>query len=131
MLFGSTKFNPQSRFIEEIPDKLLNKCGVSENRSFGGSSFGMGSKAETRTYIGNTRPAAPSSASRGFSSSAFSAPSKNTTVFNIGDTVIHKAYGEGIVLSAKPMGNDTLIEVAFTNAGTKKIMANYSKLEKK
>ncbi len=131
MLFGSTKFNPQSRFIDEIPDKLLNKCGVSENRSFGGSSFSMGSRTETRTYIGTQKPAAPSSASRGFSSSAFSAPSKNTTVFNIGDTVIHKAYGEGIVLSAKPMGNDTLIEVAFTNAGTKKIMANYSKLEKK
>ena len=51
--------------------------------------------------------------------------------FNVGDTVIHKAYGEGIVLSAKPMGNDTLLEIAFTNAGTKKIMANYAKVEKK
>ena len=41
------------------------------------------------------------------------------------------AYGEGVVLSAKPMGNDTLLEIAFADAGTKKIMANYAKVEKK
>ena len=56
---------------------------------------------------------------------------KNTVQFNPGDTVIHKAYGEGVVLSAKPMGNDTLLEIAFTTSGTKKIMANYAKVEKK
>ena len=44
--------------------------------------------------------------------------------------MVHKTYGDGIVLSAKPMGNDTLLEIAFTAAGTKKIMANYSKIEK-
>ena len=43
---------------------------------------------------------------------------------------MHKAYGEGVVLSAKPMGNDTLLEIAFTAAGTKKIMANFAKLKK-
>ena len=48
----------------------------------------------------------------------------------VGDTVLHKAYGEGVVLSAKPMGNDTMLEIAFTKAGTKKIMANYAKIEK-
>ena len=69
----------------------------------------------------------------GFSSSSttFKPPAKNETQFNPGDTVIHKAYGEGVVLSAKAMGNDTLLEIAFTAAGTKKIMANYAKIEKK
>ena len=58
------------------------------------------------------------------------ASAKNTTIFNVGDTVKHKAYGEGLILSAKPMGNDTLLEIAFTNSGTKKIMANFAKVEK-
>ena len=119
ILFGSTKFNPPSRFITEIPNNLLEKSGEiikKENRGFGG---------------GISAPSRPVSVSRGFSSAPTHAPAqKNTTVFNAGDTVLHKAYGEGVVLSAKPMGNDTLLEIAFTSAGTKKIMANFAKVEK-
>ena len=48
--------------------------------------------------------------------------------YSIGDTVRHKAFGTGVVLSAKPMGNDTLLEIAFEKAGTKKVMANFAKL---
>lgn len=50
--------------------------------------------------------------------------------FAIGDTVKHKAFGTGVVLNAKPMGNDTLLEIAFEKAGTKKVMANFAKLTK-
>ena len=82
--------------------------------------------------VGSSQPSKPQAPSRGFTSApSVSAPAKNTAVFNVGDTFVHKAYGEGIVLSAKPMGNDTLLEIAFTAAGTKKIMANYAKVEKK
>ena len=118
ILFGSTKFNPPSRFINEIPDSLLEKTGETIQRS---QSFGIPSQSRAQ------QP------SRGFSApvSSFKPPVKNETVFNVGDTVLHKAYGEGIVLSAKAMGNDTLLEIAFTAAGTKKIMANYAKIEKK
>ena len=116
MLFGQTRFNQPSRFIREIPEELLERTGETM-KTFTGS-------------IGAS-PSKPQSASRGFSGApSVSAPTKNTTVFNVGDTVNHKAYGEGIVLSAKPMGNDTLLEIAFTNAGTKKIMANFAKVEK-
>ncbi len=116
MLFGQTRFNQPSRFIKEIPEGLLEFTGET-----------------LKTYsAGINKTHAPQQPSRGFTSKpTVSAPAKNTTVFNIGDTVIHKAYGEGIVLSAKPMGNDTLLEIAFTASGTKKIMANYAKVEKK
>jgi DNA helicase-2/ATP-dependent DNA helicase PcrA len=36
-----------------------------------------------------------------------------------------------MVLSAVPMGNDTLLEIAFDQSGTKKLMANYARLQKK
>ena len=49
---------------------------------------------------------------------------------SISDTVRHKAFGTGVVLNAKPMGNDTLLEIAFEKAGTKKVMANFAKLTK-
>ena len=118
MLFGQTRFNQPSRFIREIPDELLERTGETM-RTFSNS-------------VGSA-PSRPQTPSRGFTSAkpSFSAPSNNSgIVFNAGDTVKHKAYGEGVVLSAKPMGNDTLLEIAFTTAGTKKIMANFAKVEK-
>lgn len=117
MLFGQTRFNQPSRFIREIPDSLLDITGET-----------IKTFASINTGSAPSKPQAPS---RGFTSApTHSAPAKNTTIFNVGDTVKHKAYGEGVILSAKPMGNDTLLEIAFTNSGTKKIMANFAKVEK-
>ncbi|MBQ6266732.1 MAG: UvrD-helicase domain-containing protein [Clostridia bacterium] len=121
MLFGSTKFNPPSRFLEEIPASLIHETGASAIRPAGAyrSPFAASTPPPTR----------PQTVSRGFSVGAPKPIQRNTTTFHVGDTVLHKAYGEGVILSAKPMGNDTLLEIAFTNAGTKKIMANYAKVE--
>ena len=116
MLFGQTRFNQPSRFIKEIPEELMERTGETLKKSIDH----------------NYTPSKPQTPSRGFTSSpTVSAPAKNTASFNVGDAVVHKAYGEGVVLSAKPMGNDTLLEIAFATAGTKKIMANYAKVEKK
>ena len=41
---------------------------------------------------------------------------------NQGDMVQHAAFGKGMVLSVRPMGGDALVEVAFDNVGTKKLM---------
>jgi DNA helicase-2/ATP-dependent DNA helicase PcrA len=42
---------------------------------------------------------------------------------NRGDMVIHTAFGRGMVLSVMKMGNDALLEIAFDQIGTKKLMA--------
>lgn len=124
MLFGSTKFNAPSRFLDEIPDELLHKTGDAPPRRPAATPFRPGS------FGGNVPPARPRTPMRGFSAGAATPIQRNTETFRVGDTVRHKAYGEGVILNAKPMGNDTLLEIAFTNAGTKKIMANYAKVEK-
>ena len=36
--------------------------------------------------------------------------------------VRHTAFGTGMVLSVQPMGGDALLEIAFDNVGTKKLM---------
>jgi DNA helicase-2/ATP-dependent DNA helicase PcrA len=43
--------------------------------------------------------------------------------FQKGDMVQHTAFGRGMILSVIPMGNDALIEIAFDQIGTKKLMA--------
>jgi DNA helicase-2/ATP-dependent DNA helicase PcrA len=42
---------------------------------------------------------------------------------NKGDMVQHTAFGRGMVLSVVKMGGDALLEIAFDQIGTKKLMA--------
>ena len=42
---------------------------------------------------------------------------------NQGDMVMHAAFGRGLVLSVRKMGGDALLEIAFDDIGTKKLMA--------
>ena len=50
--------------------------------------------------------------------------------FEVGNRVLHNIFGEGTVLTAKRMANDTMLEIAFDTKGTKKIMANFARLKK-
>ena len=47
-----------------------------------------------------------------------------------GETVKHKVFGNGMIISSVSVGNDSLLEISFDSVGTKKIMANFAKLEK-
>jgi DNA helicase-2/ATP-dependent DNA helicase PcrA len=113
MLFGSTVYNMQSRFINEIPESLIELKGLYITQT----------TRPSRSFAGEPNKA---SVNRGFSAST---RNKTTNVYRAGDTVVHKIFGEGMVISVLPMGNDSMLEIAFKKVGTKKLMANYSKLE--
>ena len=51
-------------------------------------------------------------------------------IFSAGDRVRHMTFGEGEIISVRPMGADTLYEIVFDKVGTKKLMATYAKLKK-
>ncbi|MBR3621003.1 MAG: ATP-binding domain-containing protein, partial [Clostridia bacterium] len=126
MLFGMTRYNPESRFISEIPEELLEvetAYGTQQGRFSGFDkpiSFNPVSSKKSRSE--NT--------DGGFSGKV-KKPQKNRESFRVGDTVIHDSFGEGVVLSVTPMSNDALLEVAFIQGMTKKFMANYSPIKKK
>ena len=63
---------------------------------------------------------------------SFTKPMKSTptATFSEGDRVSHMTFGEGEILSVKPMGADILYEISFDKVGTKKLMATYAKLKK-
>jgi DNA helicase-2/ATP-dependent DNA helicase PcrA len=44
--------------------------------------------------------------------------------------VEHRAFGKGLVLSCQSLGNDTLLEIAFDNVGTKRVMAAFANLKR-
>ena len=129
MLFGQTQYNKISRFVEEIPNEYTTKEGY-QQKSYGsgyGSGFGNG--------YGRTG-ATSSTKAYGLSNEFLKKPQtstpkpKNDIVFEIGNRVKHLTFGEGTVLSVKPMGADMLYEIAFDNAGTKKLMGTFAKLKK-
>ena len=133
MIFGSTSRNLPSRFLQEIPDTLTEKLG---RRAAGFStSFGLSEAAEAPTtrygaYRGNGILQRQREATAAASKIAKGKPAAPTVDYKVGDTVRSKVFGQGVVLSVKPMGNDKMLEIAFDTAGTKKLMANYAKLEK-
>lgn len=115
MLFGSTSHNMVSRFCSEISEEYLNKTGVSRKQSVSVSA-GTQQNAHFDPFA-FTKRSTPKTQSTG-------------KTYSAGDRVLHKAFGTGTIVSAKPMGNDTMLEVSFEKVGTKVLMANYCKMEK-
>ena len=117
MLYGTTNRNQASRFLREIPVSVTDDITVQSYVPH--SKFGS-----------FAQPAHSTSSSAAHKFGQVGGASVSAQNYSAGDTVRHKAFGTGVVLSARAMGNDTMLEVAFDRAGTKKLMANYAKLEK-
>ena len=119
MLFGSTSRNRPSRFSLEIPLNLINKTREQDWR---------------KPDLGTKMPVAETELRRKSATAAMhfgqvTPPARSGNVFKTGDMVQHKTFGKGLVISATPMGNDVLLEIAFEQ-GTKKLMANFARLAK-
>ena len=123
MLFGMTRYNPESRFVNEIPFELLEVIS-SRSTYYDNSSLFSGKRNSI------DKKTAPKNNDGGFSGYV-KKPSNNTESYRAGDTVIHNSFGEGVVLSVTPVANDYLLEIAFLNGQTKKLMSNYAPIKKK
>ncbi len=115
MLYGRTSFNRVSRFVGEIPEECLSQKKKQSSGSTYGTSFG-GSLSTGRSYGDRTS-----------SYSQKSSTPKPSTVGPMlelmkGDVVVHTAFGEGMVVSILKMNGDALLEIAFDNVGTKRLM---------
>ena len=123
MLYGKTGVNDLSRFAKEIPDELLHK-DAPKRQEYGYNKQNF-SNSQTKVYF-SERQLNESS----FGMKPDSNKSQTVERFAIGDRVLHATFGQGEILSAKPMGNDTLYEVVFDRVGTKKLMGNFARLKK-
>ena len=147
MLFGNTSFTRPSRFLAEIPEELTDFernapqqtfYGGYSGVSYGGSSYSGGTKmfSQEKSYSKSSTSSTPRNKASGFANGGFSSAPKKTSTdnvtldFKVGDTVEHKTFGKGMIVSAKAMGGDMLLEIAFDTCGTKKVMAKMAKLTK-
>ena len=116
MLYGRTNASLPSRFLREIPENLVEQK----------SGYRQAGIPNAYTYQSYQQPRRYSQPETGHISdySRFAAAQK-TAYFelNKGDMVHHTAFGKGMVLSVMKMGGDALLEIAFDEIGTKKLMA--------
>lgn len=122
MIFGSANRNKPSRFCMEIPEELVDRHRAREWKKPEPGTVLPVSYRETR--------AVSMQAARNFGPAAAARPEKPSVALRPGDAVMHKTFGQGMILSASPMGNDVLLEIAFERVGTKKLMANFARLQK-
>ena len=108
MLYGRTTVSRPSRFLAEIPEELVERKQHTQPRFV--------QQAKPRP-----RPTMPHSDTLG--SHHASGPAID---FRKGDTVEHDVFGRGLVLSVLPTGNDKMLEIAFDQIGTKRLMANFA-----
>jgi DNA helicase-2/ATP-dependent DNA helicase PcrA len=103
LMYGQTQYNLSSRFLDEIPENLIKKINVVESPQI--KQFNQ-----------------PKQVTQSFSHSEYP--------FKIGSQVLHKKFGNGVVLSYEGSSNDLRVQVQFANAGTKWLALEFAKLEK-
>ncbi len=130
LLFGQTIRNSISRFALEIPEEyreLADKTIITAAQLKENNNHAL----RRKMMMQSGRSLGIGMGSGGVATAARHADkTKEQIRLSVGDRVKHKIFGEGTVLSAIPMANDTLVEIAFDQAGSKKIMQNFAKLER-
>ena len=120
MLFGQTQRNVTSRFMREIDPSLIEKH---DHAAAMRKQLGESDKTLTEVHSTSLQQQLARNKSR-------SVGAKTSETYTAGERVSHNIFGEGTIVSVKPMANDSMLEIAFEKVGTKKIMANYAKIKK-
>lgn len=150
-IFGSTSYNPTSRFLGEIPEELLEGyeeafTDTSKQESgFKDSpytwSYGSKNNGSVKTYkVEEKQPVAAASNKNGFmfrtAESFLNTLGKKSTAntvdlskYEAGVRVFHKKFGEGTISVVEPEGEDLKVDINFDKVGHKRLMAKFANLE--
>jgi DNA helicase-2/ATP-dependent DNA helicase PcrA len=107
-LYGSETFNIVSRFVKEVPEDCIQEVRL---------------KAAVTRPVSFNRPTTQKSNRQ---------PMYDTgegTGLRLGQRVRHAMFGEGVVLQFEGSGPNAVIQVNFKEAGSKRLVMQYAKLE--
>ncbi|PCF83562.1 DNA helicase PcrA [Staphylococcus delphini] len=112
-LFGRPQSNARSRFLNEIPEELLD---LPERQHV--------------TTIGSKKR---QPAKRGFSQRTVKNAASSSTASNwkVGDKVMHKSWGEGMVSNVNDKNGSIELDIIFKSEGPKRLLAQFAPIEKK
>jgi DNA helicase-2/ATP-dependent DNA helicase PcrA len=117
MLHGQVRYNPRSRFLEEIPEALTRWLTPPRPRG-GMASAGYGG------YPRSSRQAAAKPAG------VAQVPSRRDAGgLRVGQLVAHAKFGQGVITATEGNGSDARVQVNFGRAGVKWLLLAVAKLE--
>lgn len=125
-IYGNTVTYPPSRFLQEIPARLV-KTIKRQERFSALENF----KQVSEKY--SARPQKPASTFNPHSfmpQKSAAAAGGTGTRFNTGDRVSHSKWGEGMVVSVKDSPDGQEVKVAFAGAGVRSLLTKYAVLKK-
>ncbi len=125
MLFGQTQYNPPSRFLDEIPDELITEAEGSRGSKRGLKTSVFGASGTAKSFGGRDRIVDTALKPRGPTPSG-----AEGLGIKIGDDVVHKKWGEGVVLERRGTGDKTEVIVNFGGVGEKTLLLAWAPLEK-
>lgn len=158
-IFGSTSYNPVSRFLKEIPEDLLEgyqeafgEEDANKNQMFKDSNYtwtyGSKDNGNIKTYkIGEMEPVGVAAKTdKVNNNSGFTFRTAESFLNNLGKKtlgnkevdlskyeagvrVYHKKFGEGTINMVEPEGEDLKVDIQFDKVGHKRLMARYANLE--
>lgn len=112
-LYGRTNLNPVSRFIQEIPEDLLDEVVV-EKKPF----TRFQSNLSTSSQKASIRPMAVSTGGE-------------EIPWKVGDKAEHKKWGIGTVVSVKGEKENMELDIAFPSpTGVKRLLAKFAPIQK-
>jgi len=149
-IFGSTQYNPPSRFLDEIPQRLVEPIEGNRRSSRAGAwadSSGTtstvsswGDRPQRRSGISSERRAAnrermvdqamAAGQAAGSSSADASGGGPANGGFRVGEDVMHGKWGEGVILDLRGSGDKTEITIHFPTVGQKVLLLAWAPLKK-
>ena len=155
-IFGSTSYNPPSRFVGEIPSELLDgysdAMSVNSHDSFDDSPYSewsYGKKTNSYGYKYGTSGTKVEShiassdevksinsgykfrTAESFLANLDKKKATPTDISNykVGQKVNHKKFGIGKITNLEAEGDDIKVDIEFEKAGHKRLMARFANLE--
>ncbi|WP_375429921.1 UvrD-helicase domain-containing protein [uncultured Friedmanniella sp.] len=114
--WGTPQHNPPSRFLTEIPDRLMDWRRTERAvTSWRNTSATSRSNTSWRTTVGYGAP---------------KPQARVVPVLTAGDRVLHSTFGLGSVVATSGAGDDTKADVDFGSAGLKRLSLRHAPLEK-
>ena len=152
-IFGATSYNQVSRFVQEIPEELLE--GYAEMVNSGSNedefkdsgyrwSYGKGQTVKTYKMDEddkkNTAKILQENKNAGFQFrtaesflNSIKQNNQNSNVdlskYQVGQRVYHKKFGEGTITKLEQEGDDIKVDLEFDKVGHKRLMAKFAGLE--
>ncbi len=134
-LYGGTQYNPPSRFLDEIPERLVQ--AIEQRRASrggktygsGGGGFGGGGYGSSGSGVSANRERIVERAMQ----SKGTGPAKHGAEaigLKVGDDVSHATFGEGVILLIEGQGDKAEVVIRFPGVGEKRLLLSWAPLKK-